>query len=88
MSTDTSKLSLAFPCPSLCYIRPTLFLQSFSEQTKCASPGKKGHGLQNQTAQVELSTERGYYTGPGARLGRGEGRGIEQSAAHKEYSDS
>lgn len=60
-----------FPFSSLCYICPTLFLQSLSEQAKCASPGKKGNAPKNQIPQVELSTERGYSTTPCGCLGRG-----------------
>lgn len=69
---DTSKQGLASPCHSLCYICPTLFLQSLSEQAKCASPSKrKGNALRNQIAQVEPSTEQGCSTGLRARWGRG-----------------
>lgn len=41
MLTDTSTPGLAFPRLSLRYICPTLFIQSLSEQAKCASPGRK-----------------------------------------------
>lgn len=65
---DNLTPGLAFPRHSLCYIGPTLLLQSLSEQAQCASSSQKGEVPQNQKAQDER--ERGHSTGPCMRLGR------------------
>lgn len=53
MLADNLTPGLAFPRQSLCYICPTLLLQSLSERAKCASSSQKGKVPQDQKAQDE-----------------------------------